>query len=260
MRNVSETAYGTTHAYAANYAGQAQSASQEKVTETKTQRNYGKTIGKPELSDEAAKLYDELKKKYSDMDFTLVSRDMIGIAKKMAPGMGNPNKMVVLIDEDKLEQMAADPKFRQEIENKIMSARNQMPQLQQMMKKNSAISQVGMQFTKDNRAQFFAVVDKSFKDLNERIAERRAQKKADAKAAEKKEAKAEAKEKLDEKLAEKLHGDKELQGPDEQYEVITANSIEELMQKVEDYMFLLRSDTVMTEQEMSVGQYIDFKG
>ncbi len=257
MRNVSETVYGGTHAYAANYA---QTASQENVTKAETQRNYGKTIGKPKLSDEAAKLYDELKKKYSDMDFTLVSRDMIGMAKQMAPGMGNPNKMVVLIDEDKLEKMASDPKFRQEIENKIMSARNQMPKLTQMMQKNSAISQVGMQFTKDNRAQFFAVVDKSFKDLNERLAEKRAQKKADAKAAEKKEAKAEAKEKLDEKLAEKLHGDKALQKPDERYEIITADSIEELMQKVEDYMFLLRSDNVMTEQEMTVGQHIDFKG
>lgn len=230
MRNVSETAYGGVHAYAANYA-------QENVTQT--QRNYGKTIGKPQLSEEAAKLYDELKQKYSDMDFTLVSRDMVGMAKQMAPGMGNPDKMVVLIDEDKLEQMATDPKFRQEIESKIMSAKQQMPQLTQLMQKNSAISQVGMQFTKDNRAQFFAVVDKSFKDLNERIAEKRAQKKADAKAAEKKEAKAELKEK---------------------YEVITADSIEELMQKIDDYMFLLRSDTVLTEQEMAVGQHIDFKG
>jgi len=242
MRNVSETAYGGVHAYAANYA-------QENVAET--QSNYGKTIGKPKLSEEAAKLYDELKKKYSDMDFTLVSRDMIGMAKQMAPGMGKPNQLVVLIDEDKLEQMAKDPKFRQEIENKISSARQQMPQLTQLMQKNSAITGVGMQFTKDNRAQFFAVVDKSFKDLNERIAEKRAQKKAEAKAEEKKEAKAEQKEKLDAKRAEKS---------EEEYEVITADSIEELMQKVDDYMFLMRSDTVLTKQEMSVGQHIDFKG
>nr|MBQ8253203.1 hypothetical protein [Lachnospiraceae bacterium] len=241
MRNVSEAAYGNSSAYAANYAHKVQGVSQEKVTETNARRNYGKTIGKPELSEQAAKLYDELKQKYSDMDFTLVSKDMIGMAKKMAPGMGNPNKMVVLIDEEKLEKMATDPKFRQEIEGKIMSARNQMPQLTQMMQKNSAISQVGMQFTKDNRVQFFAVVDKSFKDLNERIAEKRAQKKADVKAAEKKAAKTEAKEKLDEKLAEKLHGD-DVHKTDERYEVIAADSIEELMQKVDDYMFLMRSD------------------
>ncbi len=256
MKNVSETAYGGVHAYAANYAQEVQKAAPVNAA----QRNYGKTIGKPQLSEEAAKLYDELKKKYSDMDFTLVSRDMVGMAKQMAPGMGNPDKMVVLIDEDKLEQMAADPKFRQEIEGKIMSAKQQMPQLTQMMQKNSAISQVGMQFTKDNRAQFFAVVDKSFKDLNVRIAEKRAQKKADAKAAEKKEAKAEQKEKLEERLAEKLHGEGAVEAIPEEYEVITADSIEELMQKIDDYMFLLRSDTVLTQQEMAVGQHIDFKG
>ena len=51
-----------------------------------------------------------------------------------------------------------------------------------------------------------------------------------------------------------------MQNPEERYEVITANSIEELMQKVEDYMFLMQSDTVMTEREMTVGQHIDFKG
>ncbi|MBE5882336.1 MAG: hypothetical protein E7289_08540 [Lachnospiraceae bacterium] len=218
---------------------------------SKPNKNYGKTIGNPSLSENAAKLYDELKEKYSDMDFTLVSRDMIGVAKQMAAGMGNPNKMVVLIDEDKLEKMAADPKYRQEIEHVIMSARNKMPQLTQMMQKNSAISQVGMQVGKDNRAEFFAVVDKSFKDLNERIAEKRAQKKADKKAAEKKEAKEEVREKLDERLAQKS---------DERYEVIKANSIEELMQKIDDYMFLYKSDTVMTEQEMGIGQHIDFKG
>ncbi len=260
MRMVSESVYGAGSTYAENYAREAQKLSQEKVTETKTQRNYGKTIGKPQLSDKAAELYEELKEKYSDMDFTLVSCDMIGVAKKMAAGMGNPNKMVVLIDETKLEKMAADPKFRQEIENTIMSARNQMPKLQELMQKNSAISQVGMQVTKDNRAQFFAVVDKSFKDMNERIAEKRAQKKADQKAAAKKEAKAEMKEKLDEKLAEKLHGHEEVQNKEDRYEVITADSIEELMQKIDDYMFLQRSDMVFTEQEMAVGSHIDFKG
>jgi len=255
MRMVSESVYGAGGTYTAKNAQEAQ-----KVKETKAQSNYGKTIGKPQLSDKAAELYEELKEKYSDMDFTLVSRDMIGMAKKMAAGMGNPNKMVVLIDETKLEKMATDPKFRQEIENTIMSARNQMPKLKEMMQKNGAISQVGMQVTKDNRAQFFAVVDKSFKDMNERLAEKRAQKKADQKVAAKKEAKAEAKEKLKEKLAEKLHGHEEVQNKEDRYEVITADSIEELMKKIDDYMFLQRSDMVFTEQEMAVGTHIDFKG
>ena len=35
----------------------------------------GKTIGNPKLSDEASKYYEQLKKKYSNMDFILVSKD-----------------------------------------------------------------------------------------------------------------------------------------------------------------------------------------
>lgn len=247
MRNVSETAVRDVNQ---SYS----SGTQNDVAKTSKKQNYGKTIGNPSLSEEAAKIYDELKEKYSNMDFTLVSRDMVGAAKKMAAGMGNPNKMVVLIDEDKLEKMAADPKFRQEIENKITAAQTQMPKLRELMQKNTAISQVGMQIGKDNRAEFFAVVDKAFKDMNERIAEKREQKKADKKAGEKKKAKAEAEEKMKEKSAERTS-----QKPSEG-EVITANSIEELMQKIDDYMFLRMSDTVRTEQEMSVGQHIDFKG
>ena len=34
-------------------------------------KNYGKTIGEPKLSDEAAKYYDQLKSKFGNMDFIL---------------------------------------------------------------------------------------------------------------------------------------------------------------------------------------------
>ena len=37
--------------------------------------NYGRTIGQPELSEKAAKYYEQLKKKYGNYDFILVSRD-----------------------------------------------------------------------------------------------------------------------------------------------------------------------------------------
>ena len=37
-------------------------------------KNYGKTIGEPKLSDEAAKYYDQLKSKFGNMDFILVSK------------------------------------------------------------------------------------------------------------------------------------------------------------------------------------------
>jgi hypothetical protein len=41
---------------------------------------------------------------------------------------------------------------------------------------------------------------------------------------------------------------------------ITASSVEELLQKIQDYMQLAKSDTVLTEAEKKVGQNIDFCG
>ena len=77
-------------------AGEASAAS------TKKQANYGKTIGKPQLSDKAQEYYKELKKKFSNMDFILVSSDMKDVAKARAASYANPNKLVVLIDEENL--------------------------------------------------------------------------------------------------------------------------------------------------------------
>ena len=41
---------------------------------------------------------------------------------------------------------------------------------------------------------------------------------------------------------------------------ITANSIEELMKKIEDYSFAQKSDNVQTAQEKMIGQRVDFRG
>lgn len=63
--------------------------------------NYGRTIGQPELSEKAAKYYEQLKKKYGNYDFILVSRDQKENAKANAAKYANGYKTVVLIDEDK---------------------------------------------------------------------------------------------------------------------------------------------------------------
>ena len=68
---------------------------------SKTNGNYGKTIGNAKLSEEGAKYYQELKKKYSNMDFILVSKDQKANAQANAASYANGNKMVVLIDEEK---------------------------------------------------------------------------------------------------------------------------------------------------------------
>ena len=74
-------------------------------------KEYGKTVGKPELSEEGKKYYEELKKKFSNMDFILVSDDMIDQAKANSARFANPHKTVVLISEEKVErkQLWPDP-------------------------------------------------------------------------------------------------------------------------------------------------------
>ena len=47
-------------------------------------------------------------------------------------------------------------------------------------------------------------------------------------------------------------------GTDNGTVTITASSVEELLQKIQDYMQLAKSDTVLTDAEKKVGQNIDF--
>ena len=49
--------------------------------------------------------YEELKQKYSKMDFVLVSKDKKDQARLMASSFANPHKTVVLIDEEKIEKL-----------------------------------------------------------------------------------------------------------------------------------------------------------
>ena len=207
----------------------------------------GRTIGQAKLSENAKKYYEELKTKYKDMDFILVSKDMKEVAKANAGKYANPNKMVVLIDEEKIERMATDEQFRKQYEGVISSAQKKLPQLQQALGNSANIKGFGMQVNNDGRASFFAVMDKSFKSQAERLEKQRAEKKAEKKAAEKKE----REERLEEKRLDKKEAKEE---------ILTADSIEELIKKVEEYNFSYMSDNVKTDAEKYVGTVIDFKG
>ncbi len=99
-----------------------------KETEKKTKVS-GRTIGAPELSENAAKYYEQLKKKYGNLDFILVSRDQKEFAKANASKYSNTHKMVVLIDEDKIERMAEDEDYRKQYESIIAKGASGLSQL-----------------------------------------------------------------------------------------------------------------------------------
>ena len=213
---------------------------------SKTNGNYGKTIGNAKLSEEGAKYYQELKKKYSNMDFILVSKEQKANAQANAASYANGNKMVVLIDEEKIERMATDENYRKQYEGIIKNAASDLSQL-----KSQNVVGYGMKVNDGGTASFFAVLKKSSADQKARI-EKKAVEKKEAKKAEEK--KAEKKEKQD-KLKEAQQT-----SDDDDTITISAGSIEELIKKINDYTFSMKSDNVQTEAELQVGQHIDFRG
>ena len=63
------------------------------------------------------------------MDFILVSTDQKEYAKSKAASYANANKMVVLIDEEKIEKMASDENYRKQYEGIIANAASGLSQL-----------------------------------------------------------------------------------------------------------------------------------
>lgn len=244
MSTVSEVMAGT-------QAVQAQQANETANTDKKTKVS-GKTIGEPQLSEKAAKYYEELKKKYSNMDFVLVSSEMKDFAKAHAGSFANPNKLAVLIDEEKIERMAEDENFRKQYESILDNAASGVSQLAQKLSATGAkVKGYGMQIDDGGNASFFAVVDKSLAAQKERIEKKAAEKKETKKADEKK-----AKKEAEQERIENRRADKTKESKDEV--VVTASSIDELVKKVNDMMFAEMCDRAQTEEERMVGQKFDF--
>lgn len=229
-----------------------------KTASTRKAGNYGKMIGNAKLSEAGAKYYEQLKKKYGTMDFILVSSDQKANAQANAGKYANASKMVVLIDEEKIERMVTDENFRKQYEGIIKNAASGLSQMKAQIESSGMSGKVqgyGMQVNDGGMTSFFAVLKKSSSDQKARIEKKAEAKKAEKKAAEKKAEKKEAEERLQksrEEDAEKL--------PEEDTVLITANSIEELMKKMNDYIMAERSDYLKTKEELQVGQNIDFRG
>ena len=212
---------------------------------SKTNGNYGKTIGNAKLSEEGVKYYQ---------DFILVSKEQKANAQANAASYANGNKMVVLIDEEKIERMATDENYRKQYEGIIKNAASDLSQLKSQIESSGQSQNVvgyGMKVNDGGTASFFAVLKKSSADQKARI-EKKAVEKKEAKKAEEK--KAEKKEKQD-KLKEAQQT-----SDDDDTITISAGSIEELIKKINDYTFSMKSDNVQTEAELQVGQHIDFRG
>lgn len=216
----------------------------------------GQTIGNPRLSEKASKYYDQLKKKYSNMNFILVSEDQKENAKANAAGYANSNNMVVLIDENKIERMASDENYRKQYEGIIANAASGISQLASSLSATgTSVKGFGMQVNDNGTASYFAVLEKSSAAQKERIEKKAVEKKEAKKTAQKKAEKKKNEERLEKKRKET--GDVD-DTDDTETVTVTASSIEELLEKIKDQEQLFLSDTVKTPQEKNVGQNVDF--
>lgn len=225
----------------------------------------GMSIGDVQLSDKAKEYYNKLKSKFGNMQFIAVSSDMKEQVKANAAAYGNSAKMVVLIDDAKLEQMANDESFRKKYEGIIAMSQNRLTEARNSLAGSGAnIKNFGMSVNSDGSTSFFATIEKSSKDQAERLAKKQAQKKAE-KAKEKKASEKEALKKRLEKIKEagksdEIDSKENINSDDKKYVKIEADSVEELINTVSKYAYKDVEASVMTHEEKSVGQSIDFKG
>ena len=210
---------------------------------------YGMVIGDVELSDEAKDYYQKLRTKFSNSEFILVSKDMKSLVAQNASAYANPDKLVVLIDEEKIERMAKDPDYRDKYEAIIAMAELQMEKNGKSIQSAGArVKNFGMTMDPRGNLKYFAVLEKSSQAQKERI-EKKAEEKAEEKIKEKKRAEKEEKEKRLEEAKE-----------EKEYVQIEADSFEELLRKIQKYAYANSENNVRTEEEKAVGQHFDFRG
>ena len=235
--------------------------------------DYGMAIGNVKLSDAAKDYYKELKGKFANSNFILVSNDMKSQVQQNASAYGNANGMVILIDEEKLERMATDESYRKKYEGIIKMSETLMQQAKNSLSSTGAsVKNFGMSVDSNGNTSFFATLEKA-SDNQTKLMEKKAKANKEAKLKEKKATEKREKEERLEKAKEKSKAQKEEMtdrlnsdeedipvNDDKEYVDINASSIDDLLSKVSDYAISSSLDNVMTASEKAVGQHFDFKG
>ncbi len=231
----------------------------------KKSRVSGRTIGDPVLSDKAKKYYEQLKAKYSNMDFILVSPEQKEEAESKKGMYQSSKELIVLIDSDKIEKMAEDEEYRAKYEGILSNATSQLSQMKDSLgSKADSVSSFGMTFDDNGNASFFAVVDKSLAAQKERIADKK-----EAAAEEKKKAQKKTQEKrAEERKADRADKNKKMDSADKTNSkekssdadkvTVSASSWEELLKKIDNVIYESRADSVLTKEEKAVGQSFDY--
>lgn len=236
---------GIGNTYAAQAVAQSAAAAQVKDSTKVTMNRGQKEIGEPKLSKKAQKYYDQLKKKFSNMDFILVSADMKEEAEANAGKYGSNKSLIVLIDDEKIEKMAEDAQYREKYEKVLRGATTQFAQMKQDLGSNADnVKAFGMKVNDNGTASYFAVIDKSLATQKKRIEEKAVKNREDKKKAEQQE----RKDKLDGKYSDSAKDEV----------TVTASSWDELLKKINDTIGEWYGNSVRTQEESWVGQQFDY--
>lgn len=234
---------------------------------------YGTVVGDVKLSDSAQKYYSQLKSKFGNMNFILVSKDMKSQVEANASRYGNAAKPVVLIDDEKIERMANDESYRKKYEGLIAMAQVKLQDAKNSLVSSGAnVKNFGLSVKEDGSMSFFATIEKANDAQTKRLEKKQEAKKAE-KLKEKKKAAKEQREETLEKIRDKNKAAKTeksddsddlnrevAEADDKDYIEFRSNDIDALLNAVSKYVYDNSLNSVKTEAETMVGQNIDFKG
>ncbi len=174
------------------------------------------------LSENAKKLLEELKAKYSNMDFIVENYSTDAEAARYL-AMGQ-KEYSVLIDPDTLEKMAADEEVKAKYVGIIDDALKQFGEIKEQLEdaeeeQDVEVTRIGITVGNDGTVNYFAELRKTSEKQQERL------EKAKEKRAEE--------EKKAEKQAEKKKAEQTAK-PETESMRVTASSVEELLEKIRE--------------------------
>ena len=218
---------------------------------------YGATIGNVSLSDTAKEYYKELKSKFHDMDFIVVSKDMKDRVQQNAAAYGTAGRTVVLIDNEKLERMATDESFRKKYEGIIKMAQTQLSEAKNSLSGSGAsVKNFGMSVDENGNTKFFATIENMTKQQKARI-EKQAEERREQRVKERRQHEKEAREA---RLEHAREANAAEEADEREYVTFEADSFEDLLAKVNAFVYNNASANVMTESEKMLGTAIDYRG
>lgn len=174
------------------------------------------------LSSKAKKLLEELKEKYSNMDFYVASYSSDEEARKYL-NRGS-KEYSVLIDPETLEAMANDADVRKQYEDVLAGAGGKFEEMREELGEDAdQVKSFGISIDSKGNVSYFAELDKISESRQKQV-ESAKSKRAEEKAKAAKEAK---QEEAKERMEEWKSGNTEF---------VKADSMEELIAKIKDYM------------------------